>query len=700
MTSTGLRPKPGDPAVVGGPRLSVGAAPPWLEGVVVVSACAIVSFGGIGLLLADVGDFSPPLALALGAVGTVLGTTLARPRWSDGKNAEARPAIVMIVVAVVVAIWNAAYAGHHVWVDSDPGVYAATGRWLATHHSLVIPAGTHFAQSGLSVSVTSPGIYATGGHTAQFQFVHLLPALLAQAYYVGGDSLMFRLNAVIGALGLCAVYVVGCRVTRRPWLVLVAVAALGVSLPDLYVARDTFSEPVSQLLLWGGIYLMIRSYEEGRGNVAVVAGATIGSTVMAHIDSVAYLAPVPLLVALAWLAGDASGRPVRLRNIGLFVVAAVAPSLLGTFDVQRRAGRYYSDLQNHVVLLYLLLTVSALIALALSLARPWILRAGPWLAERRSRIAFGMAWVVGLGLIGAWALRPAGPKATGSPSSVVAAIQKAESLPLVPTRTYAEQSMRWLEWYIGPVALALGIAGLCLLTVRALRRGAAPALIVLAMSAPLTAIYLWAPSITPDQVWAARRYVPASLPLLFLAAACCLEAVRSAAPARSRPTSWSRGAIVLAAGAIVAFPLATTLPLGRFQSDANFLPLVSHTCDQLGPKAVVVFPRGDPDAAALMQTLRSWCGVPVGQLAAAATATELGQAATIYHSEGESLWLLASTPQAITAVTPDTPPRLIGQASSTREIVPTLSRAPSRYGTIVLAIYGIELSSAPVPAAR
>ena len=72
-----------------------------------------------------------------------------------------------------------------------------------------------------------------------------------------------------------------------------------------------------------------------------------------------------------------------------------------------------------------------------------------------------------------------------------------------------------------------------------------PLLLPLAVLGAGTALYLFRPSIAPDQIWAMRRFVPAGLPLLCLLAAVALAAgldrLRTARPATrgGRPSPWS-----------------------------------------------------------------------------------------------------------------------------------------------------------------
>jgi hypothetical protein len=136
-------------------------------------------------------------------------------------------------------------------------VYAVTGKWIATHGNLEVPGGLDWTTKSDNVTALHGGVYPSGDDHAEFQFDHLTPVLLAVANNVGGDRLMFRLPALVGALALCAIFAVGWRLVGRPWLVLAAVTGLAVSLPQLNVSRDTFSEPAVQFLLWAGMFLLL-----------------------------------------------------------------------------------------------------------------------------------------------------------------------------------------------------------------------------------------------------------------------------------------------------------------------------------------------------------------------------------------------------------------------------------------------------------
>ncbi|MGA3220168.1 MAG: hypothetical protein ABSE77_14010 [Acidimicrobiales bacterium] len=150
-----------------------------------IATSAILSFGGIGLFLADMGHYSAGLVLPIGIAGTATTALLARPRAQERVRQRRRSWSVTALGACVVALgqlaWNATNMSRHVVGDRDPGVIVLTGKWLAEHGSLVVPATTLWSGTGVSFSTTSAGVYTMPDGTLQFQFAHMMSVLLAEA---------------------------------------------------------------------------------------------------------------------------------------------------------------------------------------------------------------------------------------------------------------------------------------------------------------------------------------------------------------------------------------------------------------------------------------------------------------------------------------------------------------------------------------
>ena len=101
----------------------------------------------------------------------------------------------------------------------------------------------------------------------------------------------------------------------------------------------------------------------------------------------------------------------------------------------------------------------------------------------------------------------------------VGRLQALPHLTVDPHRTYAEQSMHWMGWWVGVPAILLAVdrrrADRAPLAVRR----ATPTCCRSSVSGLCVALLVfWRPSITPDHPWADRRFVPIVLPVLVLLA--------------------------------------------------------------------------------------------------------------------------------------------------------------------------------------
>ncbi len=129
----------------------------------------------------------------------------------------------------------------------------------------------------------------------------------------------------------------------------------------------------------------------------------------------------------------------------------------------------------------------------------------------------------------------------------------------------------------------------------------------------------------------------------------------------------------------------------NFSVQANYLPLVDHTCRVIGPDAAVLFPANDWDESILGQTLRSWCNVPVATLPGPIQGTQLAAIDSSVETQGKTLWVLSADASPISQISRTLTPELIGTAKSPRELEVTVDRPPSAYTPMTLSIYGAKV---------
>ncbi len=467
-----------------------------------------------------------------------------------------------IVVAAGFAVWQYAENSQQIIVLRDPGTYLQFAYWIAGHGSARIPQSLQaFGGAHQGLTFSSLGFFQVGTSVVP-QFMAGLPMMMAIGVWAGGP---LGAAAMAPILGACAVLtfagLVG-RLAGARWAPAAALV-LAVTLPQQYTSRNTFSETLAQIMLYGGLCLLADSFVLPGGRytpvyggpltwqdgpppnvtLAFFGGLSVGLTLLIRIDGLSDLLPAIPFLGILLVRRLPQGIPF---GIGLFVGAAY-----GFADGYLLSRPYLTALSSSLrplAMVALGAVALTVIGMGLVSARPtrtWLRRlvgARPlrWLPEAAA--ALTVLVVVG------FAVRPYFQTVRGETDpatiSYVAELQKLAHLAIDPQRQYAEDSLYWVIWYIGVPAVILGTLGLALLARRCLRSlltwrdtGAAriwalPLMII----GWVTVTVLWRPGIIPDQPWASRRLVPVVLPGLIL------TATWASAWIKERGASWAPAA--------------------------------------------------------------------------------------------------------------------------------------------------------------
>jgi hypothetical protein len=612
--------------------------------------------GGLPLLL--LGWFTPVLMVVVcGPLAAA--AVFAGWRWVPGlRGGWPGPAgtpwwtvAALIAVAVAFGADQLVFHSQQLIVERDPASYIQFGSWIAGHHSLPIPMdGNAFGPARQLLRFDSSAFYQAQGAVVP-QFMAGLPMILAAGFWAGGVSGAVLVAPLLGACGVLTFGGLVARLAGPRWAPLAALA-LALSLPEQFASRSAYSEPAAQILFLGGLCLIIDALvlaggtgAAGRAGRAVTAlgGLALGLTVLVRIDGVSDILPVIpyaglLLVgrrpqALPLLAGAAVGaaygginavvlsRPYvlsiqgSLRPLAAVAVAALAATAVGVLVLRRRG---LPDLR------------------------------GTWMPGA----AAALAVVIMIG----FAVRPyvqtVHGQATPLAKRVMAGYQRADHLPVDPTRLYYEISLHWVFWYIGLPVVVLGTLGGALLARRCLRGEAPGWVLPLLAFAWIIVVTLARPGITPDQPWASRRLVPAVLPGFLLlavwAAGWLLDWLRRAGLA----PLIRRGAAVLAATALLLPAAVTTFGLSF--SGANGLATkttysgeiaaVDHLCAAIPAHASVVVVNY-ATASRFVQLIRGMCGVPAARLFLPDPASVQATVAGIRHAGRRPVLLAAKQAQ-------------------------------------------------------
>src|SRR4051812_17488025 len=192
--------------------------PRWLRVVVVGAALVLTGFGGVGLVLADLGYDRFWLALIVGLPVVFVLFALVNPVLRVGGEVPDRApdtiervcARIALAFAALTVVWNGLNASQHAQINRDGGLYLNAGKWIASHGTLnVKPLVGPFAHN-TTVIATSTGMKQRGTHL-EFDLSHMLSALLAEAHALGGTRFMFLAVPFISGFALLAFYLLATR---------------------------------------------------------------------------------------------------------------------------------------------------------------------------------------------------------------------------------------------------------------------------------------------------------------------------------------------------------------------------------------------------------------------------------------------------------------------------------------------------------
>lgn len=598
------------------------------DGLPIAVPVGIAAFGAVAMVLLVAGWFYLWALLVFGvpaAAGAMWAACgLAR---SAERPTRRQQMLADVLAAIVVMVWaglNLPLSAQHVFTDRDPATYAVAGAWLATHHDLRIPVPAGLSGlPQLQASSLGFGISVSHSNEVYAQGAHLLPALLGFAGKLFGQAAMLHGNVVIGAAALLAFYGFA-RLVLRPKWALLAMAALAVSLPFVYFSRDTYTEPLTLLLIFSTLAFLIYAARAGQRRAWLLAGITAGASTLVRVDAYTFLATLLAYVTMYLAVTPQHLRRQHLVRVAMLVVPAVLLSMLGWMDVSQLSSGYYRDLHQEILAqLYLIaaLTGATLVMLAVVWQTQLAARVAQWMARQQVRVVIAAllgAFFILLAVRAFWLL---GLALTGRADAI-------------PVQAYSSgTTFLWLLWYIGPVLTVAGIAAFVYGWTHVLQGRVMHLLpLLLALSAD-TALYLLSPNISADQVWASRRFLPVIFPGFIVLGFLALQTLRPWLASRGWTPKRARNTAAALAVLAVLCPALTSLPFWRLRPFAQ-LAQISTMCDQLPSGALVVWVGQEGGFAT--QPVQAFCGTEAlsttatgGQLAA--LLPSLTHAAAVQH---------------------------------------------------------------------
>jgi 4-amino-4-deoxy-L-arabinose transferase-like glycosyltransferase len=578
----------------------------------------LIAFGSVLVVLALLGSLRNELIWTIGPLVAFL-AALPVVKYgridTPGSLKERRLVTVLALLFVGLWVgWNALYASQAMFTGRDSAIYVNTAIHVIHNDNLLPAAPNVFGDQMPNLRAGSPWFQSIGGQGPQyFQGSHLFSLLLGAVGRVSDEAVMLRLAApVIGGVALLAVFAFA-RLFLKPRYALLAIVALGISLPMIYFSRDTYTEPLLMIAAFSALATLWIAQAKNNASLWLVAGLLAGAAAMVRVDGLLISAALAL-GAFCYPIFMQNKQPIVYKQTALFMVGMLLMVLLAWLDLYLLSRAYYLSLSDRL-LAEIILLAGVMIA---GIVATWLSARTSWLTQLHNRTKkfreAGVALlVVGVGLL--LASRPLWHVEYGRGlNSVVSGIQKATGYPVEP-RIYSEYTVQWLEWYIGLPLLALALVGLAVLAGKVVSSKKyllyAPFVLVFAGTA---LVYLLKPNITADHIWAMRRFLPIVIPGLIVFAFFALPLVADTLLKGRKLKPFIVRALYGAAAIGILLPaLITARPFVKVRELTQLEPIRA-VCRVLPDNAAVVWVWQAGNA--LAQPTRELCGVPAAKLAA------------------------------------------------------------------------------------
>ena len=163
-----------------------------------------------------------------------------------------------VAIAVAFTVWQLAERTEQIIYLRDPATYLQVAYWIAHHGYLPIPdSAAAFGGPHPGLGFASSNYYPRGTGIVP-QFMTGAPLVLAAGIWLHGINAALLVTPVIGGCAVLSFGGLAGRLAGPGWAP-AAAAVLALSLPEQYTSRGSFSEPLAQVLLFGGLCLLADS---------------------------------------------------------------------------------------------------------------------------------------------------------------------------------------------------------------------------------------------------------------------------------------------------------------------------------------------------------------------------------------------------------------------------------------------------------
>lgn len=515
-------------------------------------------------------------------------------------------ALAVIIGVLGWSVFNARFAAQNIYIYRDPAIYTNNGAWLIDNEGIEIVASDVF---GDDERIKGDGVSLLGkpsDQTTERLYVHgglMLPAFFGLFGRVVGENAAFILNSFIGGFALLSFFGLSRFYVRSKWAAF-GTLALASLLPMIYFSRDNYTEPLSILFIFSALSLTHLAFRSKNIWLWLLAGLSVGATTLTRID--AYLTVAGFLLGFViWLSisPKAKEKRIQLKNYLGYLGAMATVSLLGWQAYTQLGARYYSDLRKAFVqqiMLIAAIVVFGVVLVLISSHKQLLLYADIKTKAWRWPLALVATLISAvyiasrpLWMVGYWS----------RPNPLVSLLLEQEGQPVEP-RSFGEHSFDWIWWYIGPVFALIALVGYLYLVRRLLlQKKYAHYVMLLSVFTVTFLVYVIRPSVTPDQIWASRRYLPVVFPSFMLFSVVGFQYISDRFVHKCRLLAMSWPLAIAMAG-----PLFISQPFLLTKTYEHEYAHVQTVCDVLPENAAVLLLGSN--SYNMMQAVKTYCDVP------------------------------------------------------------------------------------------
>lgn len=529
-----------------------------------------------------------------------------------------------LAVMLFVVGWgflNMQYNAQTVYLYRDPGLYNTTSKWLTENNDIVIPNTKPFGGNDNVYASSNSGVNALDNDSERLYThgLHALPVLSSSVARVTNDSYALKTNVLVASIALLVFFSFSCKILKPEWAFL-ATITLGLSLPFIHFSRDMYTEPLSLLFFFTSLCLLHNAavcHKSRQKLVWFLAGISTGAILTVRIDG--YIAIIGVIVALllrSLLQVNSKRFKLITQENLLFALGLGVQALIGYLNLRLLSAYYFNFHQELFQLQLMLLGIVLLTGMLFIGATRMMFVKGRITKSILKKISvgrvgffavlfltMGVLLILGRGQLYSEINYYEVQEIAGTEAIVVQNIETEDSV----AYDTGENTMRWAAWYLGPLVALTSLLGLFLMAYRIGEKSVRPYLPFVLSIWIMGLLYFVRPSITPDQVWASRRFLPVVFPGLIIFSFYFLSSVQF--KKRYREVLYYATVLIIAVSGV----LSTSGFYLKERVDYTSLDQVTDVCDEVrvseNPAILVIGLLG----LTSVQTFSSYCQVPVNR---------------------------------------------------------------------------------------